>query len=90
MNLPAHKCGLILEHNTHKGYYETASQHLDRLELEPDWPSPEERAKAIDRDEIWTLQWYPETPIGFELVAAASLEALLEFAGKKERCVPKS
>lgn len=44
------------------------------------WISPEERQKAIDTNSWWTLQWYPETPVGFCIISASSLEALLAAA----------
>jgi hypothetical protein len=32
--------------------------------------------KAIREDSVWSLQWYPETPIGFHILCASSLEAI--------------
>jgi hypothetical protein len=70
--LPPHKCGLYLEHNAHKDVYYTVEQHYN-----PDrFVSMEEWDKAVREDSVWTLQWYPDTPIGFYLIAASSLEAI--------------
>ena len=79
MNLPPHKCGLYLEHNAYKDIYQTVEQAVRELDenYEEAW-LPGEREKALQTGEIWTLQWYPDTPIGFWFKIAASLEALLE------------
>ena len=70
--LPPHKCGLYLEHNSHKDVYETVEQHYNP----DDFVSPQEWDKAVREDSVWTLQWYPATPVGFHLIAASSLEAI--------------
>lgn len=83
--LPAHKCGLYLEHNSHRDMYESVEQWEENMlsfdGVEPgserDWISAEERQKAIETDSVWTLQWYPNTPVAFCRLWASSLEALL-------------
>lgn len=80
--LPKHKCGLYLTHNEHRDSYEPVEQAAHRLE-DDDWVTPDEREKAIETDSIWTLQWYPETPIGFFIMAASSLEALEAYFRKE-------
>ncbi len=79
---PPHKAALYLSHNEHRSYYETVEQWASRAEPggEPDWVSPEQRAKAIATDSVWDLQWYPETPIGFCRLLACDLGVLLEAA----------
>ena len=79
---PVHKCGLYLTHNQHRDYYLTAAQGVndDPAGAQLDWVSYEEREKAIATDEVWTLQWYPETPIGFYCIAASDLDVLLRAA----------
>lgn len=77
---PSHKAGLRLEHNQHRNYYEKAADWIAENEW-CDWESEEAKQKAIKTDEIWTLQWSPETPIGFCGVAAPTLEDLLRIAG---------
>lgn len=44
------------------------------------WVSDEERAKAIETNRCWTLQWYPKTPVGFSVVRASTLEAAVHGA----------
>lgn len=83
MRLPDHKCGLYLEHNVHRDYYLSIEKAVEEIDEENEpWVSPKEREKALATGEIWTLQWYPETPIGFHRLAASTLEALLERANE--------
>lgn len=56
--------------------YQKVAQ-LDDAEDDISWVSDEERAKAIAENTIWTLRWYPNTPVGFCRVSASSLAALL-------------
>lgn len=51
-------------------YGESAEGHTD-------WVSDEERAKAIATNSWWCAQWYPNTPVGFQSVSAASLPVLV-------------
>jgi hypothetical protein len=37
--------------------------------------------RAIATDELWTMQWYPETPVGFCVLHASTLAALLAGSG---------
>lgn len=74
--LPTHKAGLHLTHNEHRCYYQSVEQF--GKDGPADWVSDEERERAIAADEVWCLQWYPETPVGFNAIAASSLEALRE------------
>lgn len=74
---PEHKASLTLTHNEHRDYYESVEDweafHDDGT---VDWLSQEQRAKAIETDSVWCLQWYPDTPVGFCRLFAADLEAL--------------
>jgi hypothetical protein len=70
--LPEHKCGLHLSHNEHKDVYESIQDFYDAK----DFVSPEEYIKAIDENSVWQLQWFPDTPIGFHIICASSLEAI--------------
>lgn len=79
MNLPKHKCALHLEHNVHRSVYETVEQWCQENEIF-EWKDEESKQRAIATDEVWTLQWYPETPVGFCAVAAPTLEELLAAA----------
>jgi hypothetical protein len=81
--LPKHKCGLFLTHNEHKNIYQTAEEYI-KNEDHTTWESEEHKQKAINTNEIWTLQWYPETPIGFYEISAPTLEDLLNFTKRVE------
>lgn len=76
--IPSHKCGLYLEHNQHKDVYESAEDWINNHELFR-WINDESKQRAISTDSIWTLQWYPETPISFHAIAAPSLFELLRY-----------
>lgn len=79
IELPEHKAGLMIRHNDHKNVYETIEQY-ERGDSSDYWISEEERQKAIETDELWELQWYPETPVGFYMIYGSTLEAVLEAA----------
>ena len=70
--LPEHKCGLYLSHNEHRDVYETIEEFYDAK----DFISQEEWHKAVKEDSVWVLQWYPNTPIGFNRIAASTLQAI--------------
>jgi hypothetical protein len=70
---PEHKCSLTICHNPHKDVYETVVQYEGE---DPVWASAEDRAQAIATNELWEMQWYPETPAGFVRVYAATYEGL--------------
>lgn len=78
--LPEHKCGLYLTHNEHRNYYEKLDQFIVDHGLVDDFESPEALQRALDTDECWVLQWYPNTPVGFCRVAAPTLEEVLHLA----------
>jgi len=83
MKFPDHKCALILTHNEHKNVYMTVAESIDQRSFAYcDWVSSEQKEKAIATNECWSLQWYPETPVGFCLLSAADLDVLLEAAKK--------
>lgn len=78
--LPPHKATLHLDHNQHKAYYDLIEDYIQNEEERFNFRSPEERQACIDTNEIWELQWYPDTPVGFCAIAAPTLEALIEYA----------
>lgn len=83
ISFPKHAASLTLTHNEHKSYYQTVAQSIemgDHGYSDDCWVSQEQKQKAIEADDCWTLQWYPNTPVGFCLLTAADLSALLEAA----------
>ncbi len=83
---PAHKASLHIDHNQHLAYYETVESALDSgpgshpTYNRRDFPDEAEIAKSIQTGEVWTIQWYPDTPVGFCRVHAATLSRALEHA----------
>lgn len=87
MIFPEHKASLHLTHNEHKSYYRTVKEAIednDHGYRADCWVSEEQKQKAIEKDECWTLQWYPETPVGFHILSAADLYVLLDAAKWKD------
>ena len=74
--LPDHACGLSLTHNQHKNGYSSIENWIESDEAGYDL-TEEEKQECIRTNEIWTLQWYPDTPIGSCDVSAPTLEGLL-------------
>ncbi len=70
---------LCLRHNEHKSSYQTVAEYCEQWDGD-DWVSEDQRLKALATNELWELQWYPDTPVGFCLRLAADLESLLEWA----------
>ena len=81
MRLPQH-IAMDIAHNQHKIYYETVEEYLGRHDWAPDELSDDDRAAMIAADSVWEIQWYPNTPVGFNIVYAATLERALELANK--------
>ena len=79
---PHHEASLHLTHNDHKSYYRTVEQAVEHGEhgYIDCWVSDEQRQKAIETNECWTLQWYPATPVGSCTLSAADLDVLLSAA----------
>ena len=83
INWPKHEASLTLTHNEHKSYYRTVAESIaDEDYGYSDWVSDEQKHKAIATNDCWTLRWYPDTPVGFCILSAADLDALLEAASK--------
>ena len=83
MNFPKHEASLHLTHNQHKAYYKTVAEEIaDDGHGYRDycWVSEEQKQKAIETNECWSLQWYPKTPVGFCILSAADLDDLLRAA----------
>ena len=80
IKFPKHDAGLYLTHNEHKDYYQTVAQSIESDDHGyREWVSDEQKQKAIETNECWYLQWYPNSPVGFNIVASADLDALLAY-----------
>lgn len=80
MNLPKH-INLFIEHQPQATNYETVEQWMEHGDEYADYP-PADRAEMIRTGEVWVIHWYPDTPVGFHAVAAATLERALELANQ--------
>jgi hypothetical protein len=92
MELPKDKAGLTLEHNPHKGSYTPLTEWFSARDMLPREDKTafadiagEELQKCLRKDEVWVLQWYPNTPGGFYAVAASTLQGVLEAAANVVR-----
>lgn len=84
LGLPEHRASLHLTHNDHKSIYSKLEDWIRDNDW-CDWEGDEAKRRAIETDECWTLQWYPDTPVGFCAVAAPTLAECLALAnGEKE------
>lgn len=69
---------LSLTFNDHACNYCDVKQAVDDGLIDDDsWATPEDREMAIATNRVWTLQWYPDTPVGFYRLHAATLDSLL-------------
>jgi hypothetical protein len=83
-----YSCLTIGFNDEHSVNYATAQRYHDEWGMygggadhqRIQWPSEEERQKALRENSVWTIQWYPETPIGFHCVGASTFEAAAQFA----------
>lgn len=82
---PIHKASLHLTHNQHKAYYETVESYTGDFDWKDDWVSEEQMKKAMETQELWELQWYPDTPIGSYRVIGADLDVVLSKAKEVEK-----
>lgn len=70
---------LNIEHNPHKSNYQTIEEYIENLDLK-DAITAEDLKKCKEMDSLWHFQWYPDTPIGFHVILAYSLERCLELS----------
>lgn len=76
---------LSLTYNDCCGNYQTVGEYVEEDESKEEgyefisWVSPEERAKAIEENSMWVLQWYSQNPVGFYTIAAATLRTLITY-----------
>lgn len=76
--LPAHS--FSISHNDHRAIYETPSGHIESLGDYFEGTPPEVIARMIESDSIWTLQVYPNSPVGFNVYHADTLESVIDAA----------
>lgn len=60
------------------GYYANRDE-------EPEWVSDDSRERAMATNRMWKLQWYPNTPVGFNDIAAATLVEIIEYLRREAK-----
>ena len=84
MVFPKH-INMTIEHQPHAAYYESVEDWLAKSKREDHVDVlPEDAAEMLKTGDVWVIQWYPNTPVGFRVVAAATLERALELANASE------
>jgi len=62
--------------------YKTVEKYLKNphndLSCVENWVSENEMTLAIKNNSMWTAHWYPDTPNGFYVLHASTLEALIQ------------
>lgn len=78
---------LMITCNNNGANYETIKEMLDRdaandeksrYYSDDDFVDIGERQRCIDTNVLWTCQWYPDTPVGFCLLHAATFDGLMK------------
>jgi len=80
--LPKHAVSLQIIHNDHKDIFLSVSEWDSDNHLY-EWVSSAERCMAIELDEVWAIQVYPDTKNGFYSYCASSLEALINYVNEE-------
>lgn len=80
MKFPTH-ITMTVTHNDYKCYYLTVEQYLnDPQNRDLTDVTDADRAEMLRTGEVWEVHWYPRTPVGFNWVAAATLERAMAAA----------
>jgi hypothetical protein len=67
------RVSLELSHNPHVIFYDSVEDYIghDVAQI-----TPNDCQEILEKQEIWELTWYPDTPVGHCTIAAASLERI--------------
>ena len=77
IHVPNHKGGLYITHNGHKDDYVSIEEYLDTTLMNEHIPQSI-IDECIEADSIWSMQVYPETPVGFYARYSATFEGLFK------------
>lgn len=84
--LPEHEASLHIQHNAHKGNYETIEAYTDWCKVhDEDWATPTSKQRAIATDSLWEIQWYPNSPVGFNVIYGATLQEVISASTDKRK-----
>jgi hypothetical protein len=70
------KGGATLEVNPHRGMYQTVAEYLDDRDFDPSELPPD----GIAGDDLYILQFYPDSAVGMRYVLGPTLEYVLSKA----------
>jgi len=73
------ECGIHIESNIHKDMYETAEQYYGEYIADHFYNTV---GKIDYEKDIWTIQVYPKTPVGFIAGISNDLDSLINWAIK--------
>jgi hypothetical protein len=77
------KCGIFLKVNEHRDYYQSTKECIEEINSSEAGEIDEETAKdLIEKDLIITLQFYPDTPVGFYIIYGTDIDKILDEALK--------
>jgi hypothetical protein len=65
-----------LSRNPHKPFYDTIDDYIDSEYVDI---LPQDVLEIIEKQEIWELMWYPDTPVGHCTIAAATFERIQQL-----------
>ena len=75
------ECGVFIEVNEHRDYYQTAEQAiLEDIERDGEKLDEDIKAKMIELNTIVRVQFYPNTPIGHYVVYHYDIDLALDAA----------
>ena len=78
-------CSLSVSFNDHHSMYQSVTDTLDEPHGYYSDISDSVRATMIKTDTIWTIHIYPNSPVGFNVYHAATLDAAIDAARKETR-----
>lgn len=78
------KCGIYLEINKNRDYYQTVEEEIKEIQnmISIDEIEPEMIKKMIKHNSLISLQFYPNSPVGFCIIYHYDLESILDWALK--------
>lgn len=77
---------LSIMHNENKLRYHTVAEEVQfspEYFADENWVSKEDKQQAIDTNDLWTMHLYPNTPVRFEVLHAATLDNLLKVLAEQ-------
>jgi hypothetical protein len=71
------KCAVHITCNQHKNYYESVEQYMEDNKADC---AEDVLSEMIKRDTVIEIQYYPITPVGFNIIYHYDLETALKAA----------